>query len=159
MMEAIQIDASINTGNSGGPLVNINGEVIGVNSVKLVENSIEGMGFAIPIEVAMSQIGKLEKGETIDRPLIGVATYDTSRTSSSDAGVIVSNVIAGSDAESAGLQKDDTIVKFDGVKVKSSAHLKFLLYKYNIGDSIKLLIMRDGKEKELTLKLTHKIGD
>ena len=156
MMEAIQIDASINPGNSGGPLVNINGEVIGVNSVKLVESSIEGMGFAIPIEVAMSQISKLENGDVIERPLIGVSTYDSN---SSDSGIVVGGVQNGSDAEAAGLQQGDIIIKFDGTKVKNSAHLKFLLYKHSIGDSVKISIIRDGKEKELTLKLTHKIGD
>lgn len=168
MMEAIQIDASINPGNSGGPLVNINGEVIGVNSVKLIESSVEGMGFAIPIEVAMSQVSKLEKGETIERPLIGVSLYDLSNASyigrsniSSDikSGVIVNSVERGSDAEGAGLMQDDIITKVDGVTVKSSAHLKYLLYKHNIGDSVKLSIYRDNKEKELTLKLNHKIGD
>ena len=162
MMEAIQIDASINPGNSGGPLVNINGEVIGVNSVKLVENSVEGMGFAIPIEVAMSQVSKLEKGEIIDRPLIGVSTYDTSNallSSGGSEGIVVGSVQRDSDAEAAGLEQGDVIVKFDGIKVKSSAHLKFLLYKHNIGDTIKLTITRNGKEKELSLKLTHKIGD
>ena len=162
MMEAVQIDASINPGNSGGPLVNINGEVIGVNSVKLVESSIEGMGFAIPIEVAMSQVSKLEKGEVIERPLIGVSTYDTTNTlltSNTDGGIVVGSVQSGSDADAAGIEQGDVITKFDGKKVKSSAHLKFLLYKHNIGDSIKLTVVRDGKEKELTLKLTHKIGD
>ena len=156
MMEAIQIDASINPGNSGGPLVNINGEVIGVNSVKLVEKSIEGMGFAIPIEVAMSQISKLEKGEKIERPLIGISTYDMTSTGK---GLLVGNVSSGSDSEEAGLEKGDTILTFDGVKVKSSAHLKFLLYKHNIGDTIKMTVLRNDKEKELTIKLTHKIGD
>ncbi len=168
MMEAIQIDASINPGNSGGPLVNINGEVIGVNSVKLVESSVEGMGFAIPIEVAMSQVEKLEKGEAIERPLIGVSLYDLDsasyynsslKTDGIKSGVIVNEVQSGSDAESAGLQKNDIITKVDGTTVKSSAHLKYLLYKHNLGDSIKLTISRDGKEKELTLKLTHKVGD
>lgn len=169
MMEVIQIDAPINPGNSGGPLVNINGQVIGVNSVKLVESSIEGMGFSIPIEVAMSQVDKLEKGETIDRPIMGVSTYDVAtalaygRTDlvkgDVKKGVIINEVQGGSDAESAGLQKGDIIVKMDDTEVKSGAHLKYLLYKHGIGDSIKVTIMRDGKEKELTLKLTHKIGD
>ena len=168
VMEAIQIDASINPGNSGGPLANINGEVIGVNSVKLVENSIEGMGFAIPIEVAMSQITKLEKGETIERPLIGISSYDLSmavylgRTdinSNIKNGVLVNSVQEGSDAAEAGILKDDIITKVDGKEVKSSAHLKYLLYKHEIGDSVKLTIYRENKEKELTLKLVHKIGD
>ena len=168
MMEVIQIDASINPGNSGGPLVNINGQVIGVNSVKLIESSIEGMGFAIPIEVAMSQVSKLEKGEAIDRPLIGVSLYDLSyashigRNNISDKiknGVIVNSVEKGSDAEEAGLKQNDIITKVDGINVKSSAHLKYLLYKHNIGDSVKLVIYRDNKEQELNLKLNHKIGD
>lgn len=169
MMEAIQIDASINPGNSGGPLVNINGEVIGINSVKLVESSIEGMGFAIPIEVAMSQIDKLENGEAIARPVIGVTLYDLDSLpligsnididDSVKSGVVVDSVERGSDAEAAGLQKDDVITKIDNVTVKGSAHLKYILYKHNIGDTVKLTIIRDGKEKELTLKLTHQIGD
>ena len=170
MMEAIQIDASINPGNSGGPLVNINGEVIGINSVKLVESSIEGMGFAIPIEVAMSQIDKLENGEAIARPVIGVSLYDLDSlplVGNSDlrvddsvkSGVVVNSVDSGSDAEAAGLQKNDIITEVDGTTVKSSAHLKYLLYKHNIGDSVKLTIVRNGNEKELTLKLTHQIGD
>lgn len=170
MMEAIQIDASINPGNSGGPLVNINGEVIGINSVKLVESSVEGMGFAIPIEVAMSQIDKLEKGEAIERPVIGVSLYDLDSlplignsdlkvNSDVKSGVVVNSVEGGSDAEAAGLQRNDIITKVDGTTVKSSAHLKYLLYKHNIGDSVKLTIIRNGNEKELTLKLTHQIGD
>lgn len=170
MMEAIQIDASINPGNSGGPLVNINGEVIGINSVKLVESSIEGMGFAIPIEVAMSQIDKLENGEAIARPVIGVSLYDLDSlplVGNSDlrvddsikSGVVVNSVDSGSDAEAAGLQRNDIITEVDGTTVKSSAHLKYLLYKHNIEDSVKLTIVRNGNEKELTLKLTHQIGD
>ena len=170
MMEAIQIDASINPGNSGGPLANINGEVIGINSVKLVESSIEGMGFAIPIEVAMSQIDKLENGEAIARPVIGVSLYDLDSlplVGNSDlrvddsikSGVVVNSVDSGSDAEAAGLQRNDIITEVDGTTVKSSAHLKYLLYKHNIGDSVKLTIVRNGNEKELTLKLTHQIGD
>ena len=170
MMEAIQIDASINPGNSGGPLVNINGEVIGVNSVKLVESSIEGMGFAIPIEVAMAQIDKLENGEAIARPVIGVSLYDLDSLpllGNSDlrvddnikSGVVVNSVESGSDAEAAGLKRNDIIIKVDDTSVKGSAHLKYLLYKHNIGDSVKLTIVRNGNEKELTLKLTHQIGD
>ena len=170
MMEAIQIDASINPGNSGRPLVNINVEVIRINSVKLVESSIEGMGFAIPIEVAMSQIDKLENGEAIARPVIGVSLYDLDSlplVGNSDlrvddsikSGVVVNSVDSGSDAEAAGLQRNDIITEVDGTTVKSSAHLKYLLYKHNIGDSVKLTIVRNGNEKELTLKLTHQIGD
>ena len=100
--------------------------------------------------------------KVIDRPLIGVSTYDTDNsllTSNTNGGIVVGSVQRDSDAEAAGIEQGDIITKFDGTKVKSSAHLKFLLYKHNIGDSIKLTVNRGGKEKELTLKLTHKIGD
>ena len=169
MMEAIQIDASINPGNSGGPLVNISGQVIGINSVKLVESSIEGMGFAIPIEVAMAQVEKLEKGEVIERPVIGIRSYDVSMVAAYGRGnlnigdlkegVIITEVLDDSDAKEAGVKVNDIIVKMDGVKVENSAHLKFLLYKHSIGDSVKVTVVRDGKEKELTIKLTHKLGE
>lgn len=169
MMQAIQIDASINPGNSGGPLVNIAGQVIGINSVKLVESSIEGMGFAIPIEVAMAQVEKLEKGEAIERPVIGIRSYDVATVAAYGRsgfnigdlkeGVIVTDVLDDSDAKEAGIEVNDIIIKMDGVKVENSAHLKFLLYKHDIGDKVKVTVMRDGKEKELTIKLTHKLGE
>lgn len=169
VMEVIQIDASINPGNSGGPLVNINGEVIGVNSVKLVESSIEGMGFAIPIEIAMSQVEKLEKGETIERPLIGIATYDVAlaiaygrtdlKLGDAKTGVIVTTVQDDSDAKAAGIEVNDIIIKLGDGKVDDSAHLKYELYKHSIGETVQVTVIRDGKEKELSLKLTHKIGD
>ena len=169
-MEAIQIDASINPGNSGGPLVNINGQVIGVNSVKLVESSVEGMGFAIPIEVATAQLDKLENGKEVERPVIGVSLYDVNNIAalyqqgiklddSIKNGVVVNSVEADSDADKAGLKAGDVILKIDGTDVRNSAHLKYILYKHNIGDSVKLTISRDGKVRELTLQLTKKLGD
>ena len=128
------------------------------------------MGFAIPIEVATSQIEKLEKGEEIARPVIGVSLFDLDSVSylygskfniasNVKNGVVINEVSEGSDAESAGLKAGDVIVKVDGTSVKSSAHLKYLLYKHNIGDSVKVTINRSGDEKELTLKLTHKLGE
>lgn len=170
VMEAIQIDASINPGNSGGPLVNMNGQVIGVNSVKLVESSVEGMGFAIPIEVATAQLDKLENGKEVERPVIGVSLYDVNNIAalyqqgiklddSIKNGVVVNSVEADSDADKAGLKAGDVILKIDGTDVRNSAHLKYILYKHNIGDSVKLTISRDGKERELTLQLTKRLGD
>ena len=170
MMEVLQTDASINPGNSGGPLVNINGEVIGITSMKLVTDSIEGMGFAIPIEVAISSSEKLEKGEAIERPYIGVAMYDASNLATLyrhhmevsddiDEGVVIAEVEKNSPAEEAGLQSGDVITYVDDTKVTSSAHFKYILYKHNIGDSIKLKINRDGKETEKTLKLSKSEGN
>lgn len=170
MMEVLQTDASINPGNSGGPLVNINGEVIGITSMKLVTDEIEGMGFAIPIEVAMAQVDKLEQGEEIERPYIGVSMYDVSNTAmlyrnniklddDIDEGVVISSVENGSPAAEAGLEANDIIVAVDGTKVKSGAHFKYILYNHNIGDSVTLTINRNGKEQKLTLKLTESMGN
>lgn len=170
MMEVLQTDASINPGNSGGPLVNINGEVIGITSMKLVTDEIEGMGFAIPIEVAMSQVEKLENGEEIERPYIGVSMYDVSNVAmlyrnnielddSIDEGVVISAVESGSPAAEAGLQANDIIVEADGTEVKNGAHFKYILYNHNIGDSVKLTINRNGKQQELTLRLTETMGN
>ena len=80
MMNVLQIDAAINPGNSGGPLLNVNGEVIGINSLKLVEDEVEGMGFAIPIEYAMKYIDKLENDEVIERPYIGISMLNVTDT-------------------------------------------------------------------------------
>ena len=82
IMRVLQFDASINPGNSGGPLLNANGEVIGICSLKLVDDDIEGMGFAIPIEYAMSHIESLEKGEDIAWPVLGVSMVNANDTSS-----------------------------------------------------------------------------
>ncbi len=170
MMEVLQTDASINPGNSGGPLVNINGEVIGITSMKLVTDSIEGMGFAIPIEIAMTSVDKLEKGEEINRPYIGVSLYDASNTSmlyrnnlrlddDLTEGAVVASVEENSPASEAGLNINDVILEVDDVKVKSTAHFKFMLYKHDIGDTVKLTISRDGKEKDISLKLNKTLGE
>ncbi len=166
MMEVLQTDASINPGNSGGPLVNINGEVIGVTSMKLVTDSIEGMGFAIPVEIAMAHVGKLEKGETIERPYIGISLYDLSNAYNSDVkkdnldyGVIVANTADNSPAAESGLKTNDIILTVDGTKVKNSAHFKYMLYKHDIGDNVKLKVKRDGKEIEISLKLDKNLGE
>ena len=170
MMEVLQTDASINPGNSGGPLVNINGEVIGITSMKLVTDAIEGMGFAIPIEIAMSSVKKLEKGEKIERPYIGVRLYDLNSTAilfnrdikvdkSVTNGVVVAAIDKDSAADKGGLEVGDVIIEVDGTKIKSAAHLKFMLYKHEIGDTIKLKINREGKEKDLSMKLDKSLGD
>lgn len=164
VMEVLQIDAAINPGNSGGPLVNINGQVIGVNSLKLVQDEIEGMGFAIPIELAMSSVEKLEKGEKIERPQLGIQMMDVGNSylstryqlnidKSITSGVVILAVESGKPAANAGLQKGDVIVSVNGAKITDSAHFKYMLYKYEVGDSIVVAYIRDGKTKEATIKL------
>lgn len=165
VMEVLQIDAAINPGNSGGPLVNMNGEVIGVNSLKLVEDEVEGMGFAIPIELAMTSVDKLEKGETIERPQLGVQLLDIEESyllsryqiridRDITSGVVLIAVEEGKPAASAGLEKGDVIISINGSKVSDSAHLKYMLYKYEVGDSIDVEYIRDGKKRTTKVDLT-----
>ncbi len=156
VMEVIQTNSAVNPGNSGGPLFNSNGEVIGVISMKLVENSIEGMGFAIPIDYAMSHVEKLEKGAKIDRPLLGISMVNITDSyylwqqritlpEGVEEGVVVIEVSSNSGAAKSGLQKGDVIIGFNDSKVKNSAYLKYLLYKYNPGDTVKITYNRGGK--------------
>ena len=165
VMEVIQTNAAVNPGNSGGPLLNASGEVIGVISMKLVENSIEGMGFAIPIEYAMSHVSKLEKGEKIERPLLGISMLNVTDTyalfqnrivlpENIEEGVVVVEISEKSGAANSDLQKGDVITKINGEKVKNSAYLKYLLYKYNPGDTVKITYNRNGKEATTNIKLT-----
>lgn len=163
-MEVLQTDAAINPGNSGGPLVNANGEVVGIISLKLVQDEIEGMGFAIPIELAMSEVELLEKGETIERPAIGVQLVDVTSTYSLylykinldpkiKSGAVVVGIEEGYPAASVGLQKGDVIVSIDGIEIEDTSHLRYILYKYSVGDEINIKVIRDDKELDMTLKL------
>lgn len=167
VMSVLQTDAAINPGNSGGPLVNINGEVIGVNSLKLVEDEIEGMGFAIPIELVMASVEKLEKGEKIERPIIGVSLLDVDNTyalymnritlhKDITYGAVIVKVESGSVAEKGGLQVGDVVVEINGEKIDDVAHFRYNLYKYNIGESIKITYNRDGKINTTTLVLNQR---
>ena len=165
LMDVLQVDAAINPGNSGGPLLNANGEVIGVNSLKLVDNQIEGMGFSIKIEDAMRHIKELEEGQAIERPLLGINLvnvtdtsllyrYDIKINEDVKTGVVVINVVEGTGAAKSGLKKGDIITAIDGKEVTNSAYLKYMLYKYKSGDKIKITFLRDGKEKTTEVTLT-----
>ncbi len=164
IMSVLQTDAAINPGNSGGPLVNINGEVIGINSLKLVEAEIEGMGFALPIEEVMLYVDRLEAGQKIERPTIGVELFDVSNTymlryyqinlsDNIEEGVFIYRVVDNSSAAEAGLKSGDVITAVDGIKVSDVTHFRYLLYKHSIGDTIKVTYIRDGKENTMNVKL------
>lgn len=172
-MKVLQTDAALNPGNSGGPLCNINGEVIGVNSLKLTEEktsttssySVEGMGFAIPIEDALYYAGIIEKGETVKRPYLGISMLDITDSyylwqagitlpKDVDKGIAILEVVSSSPAEKAGLKKGDIVIKIENEEVSSVAEFRYELYKHNPGDKIKITYNRDGKENttELTLE-------
>lgn len=165
VMRVLQTDASINSGNSGGPLANSNGEVIGITNMKLISSGVEGIGFAIPIEDAVDFAETIISGEKIQRPLLGVSminlsdryylyqegiTLNTELTS----GVVVVKVQSGSPADSGGLKRGDIIIAIDDVTVKDVATLRYNLYKHSIGDKATLKIERDGKVQTVDVKLT-----
>lgn len=164
VMKTLQTDAAINSGNSGGPLCNANGEVIGITSLKLVSDGVEGMGFAIPIEDAISKAEEIINGEVANYPYLGVTMLDFSnsyftqyysiiRNSGLDSGVIVTSVEKNSPAENGGMKANDIIVAIEGKEVTSTAYLKYYLYQQKIGDKIKITVNRDGKEETLTITL------
>ena len=163
VMRVLQLDASINPGNSGGPLLNVNGEVIGVCSMKLVDDEIEGMGFAIPIEYAMSHVESLEAGKKIEWPMLGIRMVNVTDTAllyenriivdeSITEGAVVISTEEGTGAAKAGFAKGDVITKLNGNKVKDTAYLRYELYQHQAGDTIEITFIRDKKEK--TTKVT-----
>lgn len=158
VMSVLQTDAAINSGNSGGPLANSNGEVIGITSMKLASSSIEGMGFAIPIEDALEYAERIESGEKIERPYLGVTMYNLSNIigqvrTSLTSGVYIDKVEAKSPADNAGLQSGDIIVKIDDTDVNTLAFLKYQLYKHKVGDKINVSFYRGEELKTVTINL------
>ena len=168
---ALTTDAVINSGNSGGPLCNSNGEVIGITNMKLVSTGIEGMSFAIPIDDAIQYANKLINGEDVSRPYIGISMAELSQAEllyfrynikvpdNVEDGVIIIKVADDSPAEKAGLKESDVITAVNGEKVSSVATLKAQLYKYNVGDKVKITINRDGKEKDVDVLLSKSQSD
>lgn len=165
-MNLLQIDASINSGNSGGPLANSNGEVIGITNSKLSSStlsgtSIENMGFAIPIEDALSVAEYLENNGKVSRPVLGVtmtsvegAEYNGVKISDSiTSGAVVTDVSSGSTADAAKIKKGDVIIKLDNYNIKDYKYLKYYLYRYRVGDKVKITYIRDGKEKTVEVAL------
>src|SRR5574344_638499 len=153
VMSVLQTDAAINSGNSGGPLCNANGEVIGITNMKINSSSVEGMGFAIPIETAIEYANNFIDGTPIIRPYIGISMKDYSANFfGTSTGVYVASVESGSPGAVAGLASGDIITAIDGVKVSDSAHLRYELYKHNVGDEVTITYTRSNKEN--TIKVT-----
>lgn len=154
---AIQTDAAINSGNSGGALVNSKGEVIGINTLKLSGTGIEGMGFAIPISSTTDVTEQLIQYQTVKRPYIGISGVDIDDTTSSKykfpKGVYVQTVEKDSPAEKAGIKQSDIIIKIENTDITSVSELNKVKYKYSIGDTITLTIVRNSEEKEVKITL------
>ena len=153
----VQTDAAINPGNSGGALVNSTGQIIGINTVKISVTGVEGLGFAIPIDDALPIIKELIENGKIVRPYIGVSGIDldstTARRNNLVEGIYVAQVLNGSPAKEAGIQRGDVIVKIEGTEVKTMEELNKIKNTKKIGDTITLTINRNGKETDVKVKL------
>lgn len=157
-MKVLQLDAAVNPGNSGGPLCDVSGKVIGIISLKIVQDEVEGMGFAIPIEDALEYAKAIEEGGQVVRPYIGISMVDLSEEyylwqnriiipEGVDEGIAVVEVVKDSPAAKAGLKKGDIIVKLGDEDTGSLAEFRYELYKHKVGDKLSISYYREGKIK------------
>lgn len=164
--EVLQTDAAINPGNSGGALVNLAGQLIGINSMKIATSSVEGIGFAIPINSAMPVIESLEANGEMVRPAMGVTLLDLAQVPQTyraetlnlpediTKGVVVNSVVADSAAAKAGMEQFDVIVEMDGEAVGDIIELRKHLYnEKEIGDTLTVKAYRNGELMDFELEL------
>ncbi|MEW5548657.1 trypsin-like peptidase domain-containing protein [Peribacillus frigoritolerans] len=162
-LDVLQTDAAINPGNSGGALINTAGEVIGINSLKISENGVEGLGFAIPSNDVIPIVTELIENGKITRPYLGVSLasigelpqyYIQNVPEAAESGVMVTSMEAGSAAANGGLKQQDIIVEIDGTKINTAAALRKYLYTdKKIGDKVKIKVYRGTEEKTVTITL------
>lgn len=164
IMNVMQTDAAINPGNSGGPLCDVNGSVVGINSLKVVEDEIEGLGFSIPIEDAIDIASHIESGTKIIRPYFGISMLDLSASydlmlagiridGKVENGVVVYQVEESSPASLSGLSTGDIITEIDGNEIENIAEFRYNLYKYEPGETVEVKFYRDGKYNVVNVKL------
>lgn len=154
---AIQTDAAINSGNSGGALVNSKGQVIGVNTLKLSGTGVEGVGFAIPINSTKDIYEQLIQYNKVKRPYIGISGINldekTAKANNLVVGIYIKTIEDFSAAEKAGLKIGDVIIEAEGTKITTMDELNEIKNKKQIGDTIKIKVNRNGKQKEVTVTL------
>ena len=158
LMSLMQVDAAVNPGNSGGPMANSQGLIVGIVNAKIVEEEVEGIGFAIPSNIALSIAGELiQHGKVASRPMLGIMVesiqYEYAILYKDQAGITVTQVNPGSCAEQAGVQVGDKITHFNGVEVWCNAQLNFQKEKYKIGDTVTITVERNGESMDLTIVL------
>ena len=153
----IQTDAAINSGNSGGALVNNRGQVIGINTLKVAGDGIEGMGFAIPINDTIDIYQQLIKNGKVLRPFIGISGIDlderTAKKNDLPVGIYVKEIETFSSAEKAGIKIGDVITSIDGTKISTMQELNNIKNTKKIGDTVTLEIYRADEAIEISLKL------
>jgi serine protease Do len=156
----IQTDASINPGNSGGPLVNLNGEVVGINTAIIAQG--QGIGFAIPIDMATKIVAQLKDNGEVTRGWLGVNIQDLKGEladyygAKGGEGVLVTEVVPGNPAEKAGIQAKDIITAVDGEKVRTSRELTAKAATLPVGETTKITVVRDGKERTVDVKVAKR---
>lgn len=161
VLSLIQTDAAINPGNSGGALVNSRGEVIGMNTIKIADTQVEGIGFALPINEIKPIIDDLLEFGYVSKPVLGIAGRDIDEEMSElyelPIGVVVMGVYEGSAAERAGLKRGDVIISINDVHINTIKQLSEYLSNFEVGDTVRIKAVRDGSEKiEFKVKLTDK---
>lgn len=160
-MTLLQTDAAINPGNSGGALVGPTGEIIGINTIKMVDSSVEGMGFAIPINTVKPVIEEIIQNGTIERPTLGIlgnnVSTDASQMYELPIGVYVAQVTPGGSADVAGIQAGDILFEFDGTQITDMNQLKSLIGNKRVGDKVEIKVVRNKEKKifNVTLKATQ----
>lgn len=169
IMNVLQTDAAVNSGNSGGPLCNSNGDVIGVISAKISSTGVEGMGFAIPIEIAQEKAEQIINGESSEYPYLGISMVSVSDVKMNPkyykyiseyditSGVMIIDVQKNGSAALAKLQTGDVITKINDKAISNTAYLRYELYKYKVGDTIQITYIRSGEEKTASVKLSSKL--
>lgn len=156
MENLIQTDASINTGNSGGPLINQNGEVIGINTVKIT--SAEGIGFAVPIDVIKPILDKLERNGSFSEGYLGIFAYDAeivpylNKNIDTNSGIYVATVNRGGPSFKAGIGVGDIILSINGVEVNKMIELREYIYGREPGETVELKLLRQNQE--MTIRVT-----
>lgn len=167
--QVLQTDAAINPGNSGGALVNLDGDVVGINSLKISDSDVEGIGFAIPINIAIPVIQKLEADGKVERPYIGISFVGLDELPSNYAqqlniprnlktGLVVTQVGSGSPAQRAGIKEGDIIVSVNGHRIQDSVDFSTYLYtNLKVGQTVKVTLYRDGNKRTLDLTLGGKV--
>ena len=157
MSDLIQTDATINPGNSGGPLINTKGDVIGINTIKIT--SADGMGFAIPINIAKPIIEKFNKDGKFYEAYLGIFAYDDSiipyidKNINLKGGIYVETISLDGPAYSSKLRKGDIITKIDNTKINKMSQLQEYIYSKNPNDEVILTVVRGNSEKQIKITL------
>ena len=166
MEDLIQTDATINPGNSGGPLIDKEGNVLGINSIKIT--TAEGIGFAIPINIIKPIVEKLKNNDEFNAATLGIFAYDKdvipyinqelNKNIKLNNGIYVAEVIRNSPAEKAGIQKGDVLIGIDGKTIDKMSELRIYIYEKEIGDEVRIKYIRNNREYKKTITLAKKLN-